>query len=141
MNTLVRMPRRLREPLPTLGDLEKAVLEHLWRAGEADVIQAHRAVGTTRGIGVNTVGSALERLHRKGLASRIKISHAYSYKPVLDRDEFRARRVAEVVGGTRALASRGLLSAFVDLVAVTDDAALDQLEALIAEKRAAKEAR
>ena len=70
LNTLVRMPRRLREPLPPLGALEEAVLEHLWRAGEADVIQAHRAVGTPRGIGVNTVGSALERLHRKGLASR-----------------------------------------------------------------------
>src|SRR5262249_58643462 len=121
------MPRRPRDPLPRLGELEQAVLEHLWRAGECDVSEAHGAVGERRGISLNTVGSALERLHKKGLAARVKVSHAYRYSPLLDRDSFRVRRVAEAAGGMRALASEGLLAAFVDLVADTDREALDRL--------------
>ena len=124
------------KPMPKLGELEHAVLEYLWRTGDADVLKTHAAVGARRGISVNTVGSSLERLHRKGLVTRWKVSHAYRYKPALDRDAHHVRRVIEAAGGMRALASGGLLAAFVDLVASTDEAALDQLEQLIARKRA-----
>jgi predicted transcriptional regulator len=133
------MAKRTRGPLPRLGDLELAVLEHLWHAGEADVVQAHGAIGEQRQISVNTVGSALERLYRKRLASRVKVSHAYRYTPTLSRDEFRVRRVAEAAGGVRALASDGVLAAFVDLVADTSSEALDRLEAMIAERRSESE--
>src|SRR5262245_2880426 len=75
-------------PGPELGELERAVLEHLWQAGEADVVETHRAVGARREITVNTVGSALDRLYRKGLVTRSKVSHAYRYQPVLDRESF-----------------------------------------------------
>jgi predicted transcriptional regulator len=125
--------------LPRLGELEQRVLEHLWRAGESDVIEVHAAVGKRRGISVNTVGSALERLYKKRLASRVKVSHAYRYSATLDRDAFRARSLAEAAGGVRSLATEGLLAAFVDLVADVDGAALDRLEDLIAEKRAEDE--
>jgi hypothetical protein len=43
--------------------------------------------------------------------------------------------VLDAAGGMKSLANVGLLSAFVDLVADLDDAALDRLESLIAEKR------
>lgn len=112
-----------------------AVLEHLWSTGESDVAAAHAAVGARRGISLNTVGSSLERLHRKGLVERWKVSHAYRYRAVDDRDAFRARRVMDIAGGARQLARSGLLAAFVALVADADAAALDELEALIARKR------
>ena len=127
--------QRSRRPLPRLGELELAALEHLWDAGEADVVGVHGAVTRKRGISVNTVGSALERLHRKHLVSRVKVSHAYRYAPTLSRDEFRVQRVAEAAGGLRALASEGILAGFVDLVAETDSDALDRLEELIAKRR------
>ena len=130
---------RPRAALPPLGDLERAVLEHLWQAGEADVAGTHLAVGAPRGITANTVGSALERLHRKGLVRRDKVSHAFRYAPAVGRDQFTARRVVEAAGGLRALARAGLLAAFVDLVADVDAEALDRLEALIAEKRQERE--
>jgi predicted transcriptional regulator len=121
--------------LPALGELELALLEHLWRARESDVAQAHLAIGKRRGITPNTVGSALERLYKKGLADRRKVSHAYRYAPAIERDELAARRVVEAAGGMSALSEAGLLAAFVDLVADVDDAALERLERLIAEKR------
>ncbi len=123
------------ETLPALGELESALLEHLWRAHEADVSESHAAIGRRRGITANTVGSALERLFRKGLLIRRKVSHAYRYQPRIGRDEFAARRVLEAARGIGSLAGTGLLAAFVDLVADTDDAALERLETLIAAKR------
>jgi predicted transcriptional regulator len=118
-----------------LGALEDAVLEHLWVHGESDVSETHAGVGRARGIAPNTVGSALERLHRKHLLSRRKVSHAYRYSPVMDRDSFRAWRAAEAAGGVRALADEGLLAAFVDLVAQADSNALERLARLVETRR------
>jgi predicted transcriptional regulator len=124
-----------KKPLPVLGELELAALQHLWDVEESDVALAHQAVGKKRGITVNTVGSALERLHKKGLVTRRKVSHAYRYRAAVRREEFHAKRMASAVGGAQALADEGVLSAFVELVARTDEDALDRLEALIASKR------
>jgi predicted transcriptional regulator len=129
------MSSKKHKPLPELGKLERAVLERLWRAGESDVVETRRAVGERRGITINTVGSALERLHRKGLVTRWKVSHAYRYQPTLDHENFVVRQLVDGAGGIRALASRGLLASFLDLIAEADDAALDELEELIARKR------
>ena len=115
------------------------MLEHLWRRGEANVIDTHAAVGRRRGITANTVGSALERLHRKRLVERRKVSHAYRYAPALDRESFTARRLVDAAGGLRGVAKDGLLAAFVELVAETSEDALDELERLISDKRAQKE--
>jgi predicted transcriptional regulator len=101
------------------------------------VQEAHRAVGQKRRITVNTVGSALERLYKKDLVAREKVSHAYRYSPAMARDEFRATRVLEAAGGLSALSEEGVLAAFVDLVEASDGDALDQLERLIADRRRA----
>jgi predicted transcriptional regulator len=130
-----RMASKPVPPLPRLGELELAVLEHLWQVREADVAETHAAIGMRRGIMPNTVGSALERLHRKNLVLRRKVSHAYRYQAALDRDAFRARKLVEAAGGVRALAGEGLLSAFVDLVADTDAQALEHLEQLVEQRR------
>lgn len=124
-----------RHELPALGELELELIELLWARGEVDVTEGHAAIGKKRGITPNTVGSALERLHKKQLVTRRKVSHAYRYTARLGREEFAARRVLDAAGGIASLSDAGLLSAFVDLVADVDDAALDRLEALIAEKR------
>ena len=117
--------------LPVLGELELAVLDHLWERGEADVAEAHAAVGGARAITANTVGSALERLHRKGLARRWKVSHAYRYAATVERGAFHARRMVEAAGGAAALADTGLLAAFVDAVAEVDASTLDRLQDIL----------
>ena len=122
-------------PLPRLGELELAALEYLWKVTDADVAEAHAAVGERRNISLNTVGSALERLYKKGLLAREKVSHAYRYRATEDRETFRARKLVEAAGGLRALGRSGLLAAFVDLVADADEQALSELERLIRAKR------
>jgi predicted transcriptional regulator len=126
---------RRRKALPRLGELELATLDYLFCHTDADVGEIHAAIGKRRGITANTVGSALERLFRKGLAARTKVSHAYRYSAALSREALSARRVLEAAGGLGGLSDAGMLAAFVDLVADVDGAALERLERLIAQKR------
>lgn len=121
---------------PTLGDLELAVLEDLWSAGAVDAKSVHGRVGLPRGISLNTVQSTLERLHRKGLLHREKVSHAYQYEARLGRHELLGRLIESTAGRVGALGTDALISAFVDVASRAGDAQLQQLEALIAARRA-----
>jgi predicted transcriptional regulator len=120
---------------PQIGELERAVLELLWTRADADVNETHVAVGLKRGISANTVGSALERLHRKGLVTRTRVSHAYRYKAAGTRAAFLGRQIAATLGDMRRLAGTGLLASLVDAVTETDKNSLAELEELIAKKR------
>jgi predicted transcriptional regulator len=117
--------------LPPLGDVELAALDFLWETGAGTLHDVHAVVGKARQISPNTVGSALERLFKKGLLTRQKISHSYRYEPTLDRQTFQARKVLEAAGGLRSLRKSGVLAAFVDLVASSDSDALEELERLV----------
>ena len=118
-----------------LGDLEKAVLEHLWLNNVCDVQEVHAVLGGPRKITVNTVGSALERLFRKKLVFREKVSHAFRYRPAMSREEFMAQSMVDAAGGLRALSDEGLLNAFFDVVTEANEDTLDELEALIRKRK------
>jgi predicted transcriptional regulator len=117
--------------LPALGDLEKAVLDDLWANASGDAKAVHQRIGLARGISLNTVQSTLERLHRKQLLAREKISHAYVYSP--------RAMIVELVGSLGKAQSSSMLSAFVEFAVRADHSNLDRLEALIAERRAGQD--
>lgn len=119
-----------------LGDLELAVLEELWTRGACDAKAVHRALHGRRGIGLTTVQSTLERLFRKQLLRREKVSHAYVYAPALQREALLGRLIEDVVATFAGCGPEPMLSAFVDLAARVDEDNLERLERLIAERRA-----
>jgi predicted transcriptional regulator len=121
--------------IPSLGELETAVLEQIWADGPSDVKRMYAAIGKRRRITLNTVQSTMERLWRKGLLDREKVSHAYVYSARHTRAELCARMVEQVVGDVLQGEPATLLSAFVDLAARADRGNLDRLEALIAKRR------
>jgi predicted transcriptional regulator len=121
-----------------LGDLEVAVLEHVWSADRADVKETHHAVGVPRDITLNTVQSTMERLFRKGLLDRVKESHAFVYSARVTREELGGRIIRDVVSGILGGATGPMLTAFVDLAARAGDSDLRRLERLIAERLAGK---
>ncbi|MDF1555379.1 MAG: BlaI/MecI/CopY family transcriptional regulator [Deferrisomatales bacterium] len=120
-----------------LGELETVVMEALWEAGPSSAKAVHRDLG--RDISLNTVQSTLERLSRKGLAQREKVSHAYVYSSAVTRRELMADLISGLVDGLSGGNPEAMLSAFVDLTERTDDATLDQLEQLIAQRRAKRD--
>lgn len=117
--------------IPALGELENAVLDFLWDHGTSEAKDVHRALGAQREITLSTIQSTLERLHRKKLLMREKVSHAYRYATVLTRSEFRARAMAEAAGDLREADANGVLAAFVDLVARSDKNALAELAKIV----------
>jgi len=129
------------QPLPLLGELETAVLEHVWKVGEVDVKETHHAVGRERRITLNTVQSTLERLYRKDILTRERVSHAFRYRARLSREEFRAHAMASVAGDLKGAQAEGVLAAFVDVAARADRSNLRRLEALIATARATRRAK
>ena len=129
-----------RRKAPLLGELELALMDFLWRHGEADVRAAHAAVGARRHITSNTVQSTLKRLHDKGLATRTKVSHAFVYAPACTRAAFHSRVLDQVVGGLMQGQPDAVLAAFVDLAEAAGPEQLERLEALVAARRRDAEA-
>lgn len=129
------------QSLGPLGELERAVMEYLWGAGPADVKGVHRAIGTGRSITVNTVQSTMERLYRKGLLRREKVSHAFVYTAALARKEYGMTLVQEVVRNVLGSETEPMLSAFVDIAARTGDSALARLEEMLAQRRRSQASR
>jgi predicted transcriptional regulator len=120
---------------PFLGELELATLEEIWERGPLDVKGVHQTIGLERGIAPNTVQSTLERLYRKALLQRDKVSHAYVYSPAVSRNELMEQLIGEVVDTFASGRSDTVLTAFVDLAARIDEQSLSRLEDLIARRR------
>lgn len=124
-----------RRELPRLGELERVVLARLWSDGPTDVKAMHRAVGDARGIKPNTVQSTLDRLHRKGLAERVKVGRAYTYRARVSQQEWVLRTLEVIRADLSDGASDLLLSAFVDLAERTGSEQLEELERLVRARR------
>lgn len=117
--------------VPLLGELEQAVLNYLWINKEGAVKSVHSAIGKKRKISPNTIQSTLERLRKKELLSREKVSHAYLYKPVIERNELLGQWLNEMVDSFSAGNAEIMISAFADLSKTISSEDLSKLEELI----------
>lgn len=123
-----------------LGPLERRVLEALWaRDHEASVRDLQPSFPD---IAYTTLMTTLDRLHRKGALVRTKRGRAFYYRPELSRVEFDSARAADALKS--ALATDGatlapLLSFLIDAVGERDAELLDELEALVRQRRASRD--
>lgn len=124
----------LRLPNLALGDVECDVLEALWAEGRLNPVEAHARVGARRGISINTVSSALKRLHDKGLVRREKVSHAYVYAPCVTRGELQRFLIDAVAEQFGSSGGQSLMAAFVDVAQERGEDTLRELEHLVAER-------
>ena len=118
-----------------LGDLEKTIMEALWRLGEPATVT--RVLGAMKGEprAYHTVTTVMVRLCDKGLLQRRRRGGVWHYVPRLSREEFRRQITEEVIAGVYALAPEFAISSMVDLVDASSPDALDDLAELIARKR------
>jgi predicted transcriptional regulator len=128
---------------PRLGELERAVMDTLWTRDESgaasDVKTVHAIVGVPRGIAPNTVQSTLERLVRKGLASRCKSGRAYTYRARVSRREWASRALDALLDAMPGADADLWLAAFVDRAERAGPEGLAELEALVRERRRRRE--
>jgi len=119
--------------VPIIGELEQAVLNYLWKHKEGDVKSVHTVIGKKRKISPNTIQSTLERLRKKELLSREKVSYAYVYRPAVERNELIGQWLNEVIDSFSAGKSEVMVSAFADLSKSIDAKSLARLEEMIKE--------
>ena len=124
---------------PRLGPLEEEVLEHLFEAGPHDVVGMQTRVGRRRGRSKNTIHSTLERLVRKGLATRTKRSRSFVYSASLTRGEWMARRLTALIPDASDHDPSPLLATFVDVAERAGEDQLAELERLVRARRRALE--
>jgi len=97
--------RRPSPPRPIPPPLELECLKSLWRLGEANVKQVQDELAPSKGLAYTTVMTLLDRLVRKGCATRRKQGRFYVYSPVLEADRVRNMAVKELAdtlfGGSR----------------------------------------
>ena len=117
-----------------LGELESAVMEILWKQSGRSVTEVEDELRKRRTIAHTTVLTTLDRMFRKGYLSREKQGKAFLYSARYSRDEFEHGMAQEVLGALLDHYRAPALSAFVDLVG-ENESTLDQLEAMIREKR------
>lgn len=117
-----------------LGELETAVMEVLWRQPGQTVNEVEEHLRQRRGSAHTTVLTTLDRMHRKGYLLREKQGKAFVYTPRYTHEEFDRFVAQEVLGALLGQFTKPALSAFIDLVG-KDTKTLDQLEAMIREKR------
>ncbi len=115
-----------------LGPLEAAVMDRLWNAGRPlDVIEVHEQVGQPARRSRNTIQTTLQRLVRKGLASRRRRGRAYEYVATGTRSEWVAGALELLLASQGAGDHREVLAGFVDFADRTDASTLELLEALV----------
>ncbi|MBV8861377.1 MAG: BlaI/MecI/CopY family transcriptional regulator [Mycobacterium sp.] len=117
-----------------LGDLERAVMDHLWSAPQPQTVrQVHEAISMRRDLAYTTVMTVLQRLAKKNLVSQIRDDRAHRYTPVHGRDELVAGLMVDALDQAADSGSRqAALVHFVGRVGA-DEAealrrALDELE-------------
>ena len=113
-------------------ELERRVLDSLWRGGDWSVRQVHEDVG--KGLAYTTIATVLDRLHAKGCVLRQKHGVAWRYCAARTLEEALAAEVGNVLRRVEG-ASEPLLVAFLDEFEQVDPEALDRLEALIRARR------
>jgi predicted transcriptional regulator len=77
--------------------LELCCLKALWRIGEGTVHDVREAVRSEHDLAYTTVLTLLDRLSRRGFASRRKLSRAFVYAPALDQERGREIAVQELL--------------------------------------------
>jgi predicted transcriptional regulator len=122
-----------------LGELEKAVMDHLWSTDEPQTVrQVHESLSARRELAYTTVMTVLQRLAKKNLVTQQRDDRAHRYAPVNGRDELVASLMVDALAQADESSSRaGALMHFVGQVSPDEAAALraalEKLEATGAE--------
>lgn len=122
-------------PPTRLGDLERAVMEHLWASTEAHpagltVRDVHDAIGVRRGLAYTTLMTVLDRMAKKQLVTRERDGRAWRYLPASTRDELTSEALHHTLGELAGSQRRSALLRFLDQSTPEE---LDELRAALAD--------
>jgi predicted transcriptional regulator len=116
-----------------LSGLQLAIMQVLWKAGEATVGDVQEALASSRPLAQSTIATVLSRLARRGDVAFRTEGRQYVYRPLLTAERARGSALAQVADGVFAGDLPGLVSALLSSRDV-DAGDLDRVRALIEAK-------
>lgn len=121
-----------------LGDLERAVMDHLWSAPEPQTVrQVHEGLSAHRDLAYTTVMTVLQRLAKKSLVLQHRDDRAHRYAPMHGRDELVAGLMVDALDQAADTGSRrAALVLFVERVGADEADALRRALAELEAKHA-----
>jgi predicted transcriptional regulator len=117
---------KTRVKLTRLGELERAVMDHLWASREPQTVrQVHEALSTRRDLAYTTIMTVLQRLAKKDLVVQHRDDRAHRYAPTHGRDELVAGLMVDALDQVSDSGSRkAALVHFVERVGADEADAL-----------------
>ena len=113
----------------------------VWSFGAASGREVCDALSAEKPVAYTTVLTVLDRLHEKQLVCRQKRGRAFYYEPLVTPEEWRGQRAAKLLAGRDAPPSRAVLMAFLDGAERVAPEVLNELSALLDERRRTRKKR
>jgi predicted transcriptional regulator len=125
-------------PRNRLGDLERAVMEHLWETAQSHpdgqtVREVHDSIGVERGLAYTTLMTVLDRMAKKELVHRERDGRAWRYTAASTREELTSETLHHTLGELARDTRRTALLHFLDESTPEE---IDELRAALAELEA-----
>ena len=113
----------------SLGPLESEILNIIWDLKVATVKNVHDRIllDPNRELAYTSVTTVMQRLTKKGWLKCSKKGRAFSWQPLVSREQALALRSYEQLNGFLAVSNPDIVAAFADNL---DTASLEQLEAI-----------
>ncbi|HEY0702863.1 MAG TPA: BlaI/MecI/CopY family transcriptional regulator [Candidatus Acidoferrales bacterium] len=120
--------------LKNLGEVEQAVLEHVWAHGPCTAEACREALATTRPMKESTVRTVLRRLEEKGYVNHTTEGRTFIFQALQDRQNVAVRAVRSIIDRFCGGSAEELLIGMVDHE-VLDRKQLERLAQRITEEK------
>lgn len=120
-----------------LGELQLAILQELWRVGEATVSDVHTSLFPTRQLAPTTIATMLKKMEARGLVTHRTEGRRFVYQPAVTEDRVTASMVADLTERLFEGRATDLVSYLIREHIDADE--LDELNDLIAKAEQDKE--
>jgi len=119
--------------MPKLPTLQLAIMQSLWRRGQATVAEVQNDLSNDRPLAYTTVATMLTKMERKGLVEHKREGRTFIYRPLVDEERVSRSMVADLAERLFGGSVTALVSHLLDECDV-EPAELARLKSLIAQK-------
>lgn len=127
--------RNLKKKARFLGELEREVMETLWKENPLTGREVYEKLSRSRPLALTTILTILNRLIQKGLVRKVPGEKVYLFQPTISRDEWQAAVGRELLLQALNLSPGTVLSTFADILTTLPSDKFLQLMAAVEKKR------
>jgi len=84
--------------MPKLANLQLAIMQVLWRRGEATVADVQHDLSDLRPLAYTTVSTMLTKMEHKGLVAHTRHGRSFVYRSLIDEQQVSRSMVVDLVG-------------------------------------------